>query len=221
MSIAPRCVNDHIRRRIRQIRLLRGIKMTELATTLQTPLSSYASMEAGQCRINLDHLFRILGALDIDIDEVWPSLNASASTDDSMYLHRVQEFRLNELISFSQAEGGAVFLLRDFRCHVLFRSQLSDSLIERLVLHLESGLQHKPSTWLVYRAGSDTLHLFLKADECPEYVARLAGKYLALWSRLVTPGAGIRLPEPKPGPELRETPGPADDIRQSMLAGSR
>ena len=164
--------------------------MTELAASLQIPLSSYASLEVGQCRISLDHLFRILGALDTDIHEVWPSLNSNANLGGSMYFHRVQEFRLNELISFSGARGGAVFLLRDSRCHVLFRAQLSDSLVDRLVFYIESGLEHRSSTWLRYRSGGDTLHLFLKARKCPEYVARLAGKYLVLWSRLITPGRG-------------------------------
>ena len=193
MSGKKYTVNERIRRRIREIRLHRQIKLTELANRLRMPISSYASMETGQCRISVDHLYRILGALDTDITEVWPTPNAVTSCQDRLYLSRLQEFRLNELISLSGAEGGAIFLDRD-SCSVLFHENLSDFLIDRLVLYLESDLEYKAGTWLSRRDGSDTLYLFLKGEECPQYVLRLAEKYLTLWARLVRRGGLLESP---------------------------
>ena len=101
MSEKMSFVNDRIRQRIREIRLHRQINLTALAGELRMPVSSYASMETGQCRISLDHLYRILGVLDTDINDVWPTLNANedAGCQNGLYLRRIQEFRLNELIS--------------------------------------------------------------------------------------------------------------------------
>ncbi len=185
MSAKKYLVNERVRRRIRRIRLQRNIKMTVLAEKLRMPISSYASMETGQCRISLDHLYRILGALDTDIGEVWPTMNPGAGCQSRLYLRRLQEFRLNELVSLSGAEGGAIFHLRESRCQVLFHENLSDFLIDRLAMYLESDLAYSAGTLLSRRDGGDSLHVFLKAQSCPQYVMRLAEKYLLLWARLV------------------------------------
>ncbi len=188
MSAKEYLVNERIRRRIREIRIQRHIKLKELAAKLRMPISSYASMETGQCRIGLDHLYRILGALDTDISEVWPTPNSHAGCQSRLYLRRLQEFRLNELISLSGAEGGAIFHVHASRCQVLFHENLSDFLIDRLALYLESDLEYRAGTWLSKRNGRGTLCVFLKSENCPQYVMRLAEKYLVLWTRLIRQG---------------------------------
>ena len=181
-------VNERIRVRIRKIRLQNHITMTDLARKLRMPISSYASMETGQCRISLDHLYRILGALDTDIGEIWPTVNTTAESQSRHYLCRLQEFRLNELISFSEAEGGGVFHVRGERCKVLFHENLSDFLIDRLAMYFESDLAYTAGTLLSRRDGDDSLHVFLKSENCPRYVVGLAQKYLALWAGPVRTG---------------------------------
>ncbi len=188
MSTKAFLVNERIRLRVREIRLHRQVTMTDLAARMGMPISSYASMETGKCRISLDHLYGILGALDTDINDVWPALNA-AGCQSRLYLRRRQEFRLNELIVLSGAEGGAIFHLQGARCQVLFHEQLSDFLIDRLLLSLESGREYGAGNWMSREDGPDTVHLFLKAEHgLPEYITRLAEKYLTLWSRLIRQG---------------------------------
>ena len=187
MSTEKSFVNERVRRRIRETRLQRQVKLTAMAAKLQMPISSYASMETGQCRISLDHLYRILGALDLDIGEVWPTPNGHTGCQ-SLYVRRLQEFRLNELISLSEAEGGAVFHVGEERCKVLFHENLSDFLIDRLAMYFERGIAYTGGTLLSRRDGGESLYVFLKSENCPQYVMRLAEKYLTLWALLVRRG---------------------------------
>ena len=100
-------VNEFVRQRIRELRKSRSIKIREIATRTGLPYSSYASMESGFYNINLDNLFRILGALDVDIREVWPAETvASSLAENELYLQTIQQFRLGELVSLCDAEGG-------------------------------------------------------------------------------------------------------------------
>ena len=181
--------SERVRRRIREVRLQRHIKMTELARRLRMPISSYASIATGQCRISLDHLYRILGALDTDIAEVWPTPNADTGCQSRFYVRRLQKFRLNELISLSGAEGGAIFYVRESRCQVLFHENLSDFLIDRLAMYFESNLAYTAETLLSRKDGGDSLHVFLKSENCPQYVMILGEKYLTLWTLLARQGS--------------------------------
>ncbi len=102
-------VNDFIRQRLRRLRLSKNVGLRKLADRAGIPSSSYASMEAGAYRLNLESLFRVLGALEADITAVWPSEASRARAEDSelLYQRQLQEFRLGEVIRLSQAEGGA------------------------------------------------------------------------------------------------------------------
>ncbi len=69
-------INELVRLRIREIRKSKKVKVRQIAAQAEMPYSSYASMECGFYNINLANLFRILGALDTDIREVWPAETA-------------------------------------------------------------------------------------------------------------------------------------------------
>ncbi len=66
-------VNDFVRRRIRELRIERELKTSDLARRAGIALGSYSCLEAGAYRISLENLFRILTALKVDIREVWPA----------------------------------------------------------------------------------------------------------------------------------------------------
>ena len=103
-------VNNFVRHKIRRMRKSKKLKIREIATLASMPYSSYAPMESGFYNINLDHLFRILGALEVDIREVWPAETLASEFDDcELYLQKIQQFRLSEIISLSEAEGAALF----------------------------------------------------------------------------------------------------------------
>src|SRR5687767_7003069 len=97
-----RAINGFVSSKVRELRINKKLKMQELATRAGIPLGSYACMENGYYNINLDNLFRILGVLDAGIDEVWPVENVGTeATHYPGYVRRIQEFRINEIISLS------------------------------------------------------------------------------------------------------------------------
>ncbi len=177
-------VNEFVRRRIRRLRLSKGIKLVELASRLSLPASSYASMETGQCRISLDHLYRIAGELGVDITDVWPYEASLDAVDNPVCLRRVQEFRFNEIISLTGAEGGALFVSRSGGCEIILHNRLSDFLLDRLILYVEAGRKYQPGLWFERSVGGGFLRLFLKSEECAPYIRQLIGFYMTVWGRL-------------------------------------
>ncbi|HEV8131299.1 MAG TPA: helix-turn-helix transcriptional regulator, partial [Acidobacteriota bacterium] len=120
-------VNEFVRQKLRKLRLAKNIGVKQMAAYLGIPCSSYACMESGFYKINLDHLFRILGVLEADITEVWPAETAGVPVGDiSAYLKRIQEFRLGEIVSLCGAEGGALFSVRGGGCSALLHNHLSE-----------------------------------------------------------------------------------------------
>ncbi len=63
-------IKNLVRARLGELRLTRKMRIKDLAERAGMPPSSYACMESGFYNISLDHLLRILGALEADIGEV-------------------------------------------------------------------------------------------------------------------------------------------------------
>ncbi|HEY2933802.1 MAG TPA: helix-turn-helix transcriptional regulator [Acidobacteriota bacterium] len=180
-----RTINSFVSRKVRELRVNKKIKMQELATRAGIPLGSYACMENGYYNINLDNLFRILGVLEADISEVWPVENIGADVlRHSGYIRRIQEFRVNEIISLSGAEGAVLMSVRKGKCEVQLHQNLSDFLLDRLVLYTESGRRYEGGCWFERRNGDCSYHFFLKVSSCPPYLSRLVEQYLIIWSHL-------------------------------------
>jgi transcriptional regulator with XRE-family HTH domain len=178
-------INSMVRRKLRQLRVNRKMKLRQIATQAGIPLSSYACMESGHYNISLDHLFRILGALDADIGDVWPVETVGVGgVADRLYLQRIQNFRLSEIIALSGAEGGALFAVRKGHCEVVLHQSLSDFLLDRLILYLEDGRNYSEGIWLERSYGDTTLHFFLKSGNCPDFVKAMVRRYLVIWSHL-------------------------------------
>ncbi len=178
-------INEFVRNKLRKLRLAKKLTLTQLAAQAGLPYSSYACMESGFYNINLDNLFRILDVLGADISEVWPTETAGLqATDVSLYLKKIQEFRLSEIVSLCVAEGGALFALRSGKCSVPLHHRISDFLLDRLVLYLEDGRKYAEGLWFEKTQGDTTFHLFLKTENCPAYVKKLVEQYLVIWSNL-------------------------------------
>jgi len=175
-------INELVRLRIREIRKSRKVKIREIATQAGMPYSSYASMECGFYNINLDNLFRILGALDIDIREVWPVETAvTLAAEDRLYLERIQQFRLSEIISLSGSEGAALFVVNGERCKLLLHQGLSDFLLDRLIFYLEDELPYPHGLWCKKTSQGKDFYFFMKGESCPEFLSKLIQKYLSIW----------------------------------------
>ena len=179
---SKKTINELVRLRIREIRKSKKVKIREIAAQAAMPYSSYASMECGFYNINLDNLFRILGALDIDIREVWPAETAvTQAADDRLYLNRIQQFRLGEVISLSGTEGAALFVVKGETCKLLLHQGLSDFLLDRLISYLGNGLSYPHGLWLRKISQEKDFYFFMKGESCPEFLAKLIQKYLSIW----------------------------------------
>lgn len=180
-------INELVRRKIREIRISRNFAVKEVAIRAGLPVSSYASMENGDYKINLDNLFSILGVLEADITEVWPAEAVGVqATGTNLYLMKMQEFRLNEVISLAGAEGGALFgVRRDRKCSVLLRQHVSDFLLDRLILYLENDQEYKKGLWWEKSHQEIRLLLFLKGESCPQFVEKLVDHYMMNWCALL------------------------------------
>ena len=178
-------INEFVRLRIREVRRSKKLKVREIAAQLGMPYSSYASMEGGFYNINLDNLFRILGVLDIDIREIWPVEAAiTEATENRLYVQRIQQFRLGEIISLSGAEGGALFSVKDEKCHLLVNQGVSDFLLDRLIFYLEDGLSYPDGQWFHKTHKGEEFHFFLKSESCPDFLAKLIRKYMVIWTEV-------------------------------------
>lgn len=178
-------INELVRLRIREIRKSKKVKIRQIAAQANMPYSSYASMECGFYNINLDNLFRILGALDTDIREVWPAETAvPKAAENRLYLERIQQFRLGELISLSDTEGAALFRVQGDTCKILLHQGLSDFLLDRLVFYLEDGLPYPHGFWLRKNSQGKDFHFFMKSGSCPEFLSKLIQKYLSIWAEV-------------------------------------
>lgn len=184
-------VNEFVRGQLRRFRTLLGLTQREIAERANLPPSSYACLEAGLYEFRLGTLYRVLGALGLDIFDVWPSesyLGAHPSVResdvgyDSLYLKRIQEFRMNEVVMLSEAEGAALFCGRGQSYKLLLYSYLGSTFLERLQLYLEADLPLAGGLSFAKRYDEKRMVLFLKAKSCPGHVERLIDKYLTIWS---------------------------------------
>lgn len=165
--------------------MAKGFRLRHAANRSGIPVSSYAQMESGDYRIHLDSLFRMLGALDLDINDVWPVDSVGAEAiDQAVYIQRIQAFRLNEICDWCDAEGACLFRLRKSVSSVLLSQGLSDFLIDRTAFYLEEGLTYSEGLFLEKSYKGDRFFLFIKTEGCDEVEKKMANRYLAKWAVL-------------------------------------
>ena len=178
-------INDLVRKKLRQIRLAKGVRLRHAAKRARIPVSSYAQMESGYYRIHMDSLFRMLGALEVDINDVWPVDSVGAEAiDQAVYMQRIQAFRLNEVCDWCDAEGACLFRLRKGVSSVLLRQGLSDFLVDRIAFYLEDGLTYSSGLFLEQSYKGGQFFLFIKTEGCDNVAKKMANRYLTKWAVL-------------------------------------
>lgn len=65
-------INNYVAHRLREVRTAKKLSSQEVARRTGIATGSYSCLENGWYRINLDNLFKILHALDIEVTDVWP-----------------------------------------------------------------------------------------------------------------------------------------------------
>ncbi|ADT98885.1 helix-turn-helix domain-containing protein [Mycolicibacterium gilvum] len=63
-------VDARVRRRLRELRLQRGMTLEDVATRSSIDISTLSRLESGKRRLALDHLPRLAGALSVSTDEL-------------------------------------------------------------------------------------------------------------------------------------------------------
>ncbi|MGV0744542.1 helix-turn-helix domain-containing protein [Mycolicibacterium sp. XJ870] len=63
-------VDSMVRRRLRELRLQRGLTLEDVATRAQIDVSTLSRLESGKRRLALDHLPRLATALSVTTDEL-------------------------------------------------------------------------------------------------------------------------------------------------------
>jgi len=182
--MSERTINEYVRQRLRDLRTRKNIGIREISSGTGIPASSYCCMEGGYYNISLDNLFRILGVMGADIAEVWPAETTSADDTNPIQLRRIQEFRISEIINLTEAEGAALISVQGDRSTVLLQQNLSDFLLDRLCLYVEDGRDYSEGLWFRKDLGKTSFVFFLKGKTCPDYLRKLIGQYLVIWSNL-------------------------------------
>lgn len=178
-----RAINDFVRRKLRRLRLARGISGKDFAAQLGIPRSSYMSMETGAYNIKLDHVFKALAVLEADITEVWPSEADAAEVEaGARHRRRIQEFRLAEIASLTDGDGAALFKISGDRVRLLMAHNLGGFLLERLCFYLEDGLRYDGGFWFQEVSPNSRLLLFVKCPRVPQHLRPVIKHYMVVWS---------------------------------------
>ncbi len=176
-------INDFVRKRLRNLRLARGLSGKEFASRLGIPRTSYVSLETGAYNFKLDVLFKALAILEADIQDIWPEdREASAIAQNPLHLRRIQEFRLTEVVSLAEADGGCVLRLEGGSASVLMSTGLNQSYLERLCLYLEDGRLMQDGYWFERVRRNRTFYLYVKASSFPNHLQPVARHYMSVWA---------------------------------------
>src|SRR6201991_164804 len=79
MQARPETENDidlRVRRRLRELRVQRGLTLEEVARSARIDVSTLSRLESGKRRLALDHLPRLAEALSVSTDELLRSPEA-------------------------------------------------------------------------------------------------------------------------------------------------
>ncbi len=176
-------ISSLVSKRLLDLRRKKNLRVSEVARRAGLPVSSYSCLERGYYALTVDNLFRILGALEADVCEVWPrDSEGSLALGRSLYVKRIQEFRLAEVVNLSGSEGAALFSVVAGKASTMTSIELSDFMIDRLLYYLQDGLRYEPGLWFSHWRNDYQLWLYLKADSCPRFVSSLIRRYMVIWS---------------------------------------
>lgn len=175
-------INQFIRERLCEIRKEKRLSVRQAAVLNGIPESSYSCLEHGHYRITLQNLQKMLEALGIAIDEVWPALNqprpeAWSSVPDANTLNY---FRFREFLRMADAEQAALFLRRKGAMKPVYSFNLDQSETQTLQDSVLTGL---PQGWKTYRKSSHEVEIYLSIKHAfvGDDLKRLLSLYMDLW----------------------------------------
>src|SRR5690606_34420509 len=172
-----------IREQIRIARFERGLTQKEVAIRAGLVKSSYASIETGDSRPSIGTLYKILGALKLDISDVWPPVWEGSGVGDSALpeFNVINTFRIRQIFSLSQAESICLIFQSRGLTEPIFSMYTEEE--ERDCLFEAISTNRSCPEWEVLskRTNGASVHFCLKVDSLESYLLQLAAIYLALW----------------------------------------
>lgn len=155
------------------------------------PESSYSGLELGYHRLTLENLQRILSALEVAVQEVWPTTTelsevtvpASRPQPDSKSANdpnALNYFRFSEVFRLSEAKGGVLAVRQSDRVEIVYSEGLTDP--ERK-LYQEWRLRDLPQGWKLFKKGSRNVEIYLGLKDAfvEDHVRRILTIYMDLW----------------------------------------
>ena len=158
--------------------------MRQAASLSGIPESSYSCLERGYYRISLQNLHRILQALGVSIDQVWPSGQPVGATPVAFRsvpdADTLNYFRFREFVGLSNAGQAALLFRKNGAIELVYSFNLSES-EEKLLRELT--LKGLPQGWKTYRKNSDEVetYLVLKDAFVGDHLKRVLSLYMDLW----------------------------------------
>lgn len=177
-------IQERLRRRIRKLRLHKGLTVTRLAADANLSSGTYCSFESGRRGLSVNSLYRVVKALGVDISEVWPhdrKLSKGATNVRAISTAEMNFFRLREIWLQSGAESAA--LLIETAANI--RTYLSINLENRASSQLEQLICEDvldPSWSVRHRTCKNkVLYLALKNAVLDEFLMTLVDFFLTVW----------------------------------------
>lgn len=186
-------INSQIRLRLRNLRMARKMTVEAIAKRSGLTRSCYSAIENGYVRVNVDRLYRILGALEADINDVWPHEGlGEALSSEKLYELRRQDFRIDELRLIFNADRAALFYLDHNKSQVLLRSNLSEEVAVRIAFYLQDEFQNSAQANLFSCALDDREFALLLEDRKADFSETLIDFYLLSWAQLFSRDSSLR-----------------------------
>lgn len=176
-------VNEFIRLRIRAIRRQKSLSVRQAARLSRIPESSYSCMENGFYRITLQNLKKILDALEIGIEQVWPCEENSTGSETLCgfpNFDTLARLRLFEILNLTGARQAAVVRRDGKGMRLIHAIHLTEGNQIELLESLETGLMRG---WRIEgrESGSISVWLCLRGGNTPAYLKSLIETYLKSW----------------------------------------
>ena len=197
-GLADGMANTHVRLQIRRLRLSRGWTQRQLARAAGVSSSSLGCLESGFYRLNVDTLDRILGALNVDVSDIWPSSKNKISESDIPLLPGIDQvsfFRVREIHLLSSAESSCLFTgisapnggadrgngSFPFELRTLYTINTGEA--ERLWVGRQLAAGALADSWAKYSSCRKPLHIFLclKNASMQPWIESLIERYLSSW----------------------------------------
>ena len=191
--------NTHVRKQIRKLRILKGWTQRELAHAAGISASSLGCLETGFYRLNLDTLQKIIDALGVRIEDVWPACGGNGRVESTRpqheRAHQVHFFRLAEVHSLTVADACCLFAsnlrLESTMKHseeppqpelrALYTVRLEENERWWLCRQLLQGTVATPWVTYIHRENDWALFLCLKNPTVEPWIEKLIRCYLSDW----------------------------------------